>query len=272
MICLTGDVHEMAKGANDQGRLPRGWTEVKVCEAYLELANSHSVRPTLFFSACAVENDKDFVGSLLRRYECEVGGHDISMNKHQIARGLSRRILHLANGPYWLQKMDMAATIRCILSNLDVSITSWRNHAYRMDRNTYRVAKELGITCVSNKVTGIDCGIRYVNGIVEAPINTLPDHESLGHGVHVNERVCNSADEWVDQILRQVDYQQSHNIPSIILAHPLCMFIEDKLRAFERLCRDIGARRAATLRDCIDRPSRSSRGSEVNAALEIRKC
>lgn len=250
MIFLTGDVHEMAEGAHDQRRLPRGWTEVKVCERYLELANSYLIRPTLFFSACAVENETSFIRSMLERYDFEIGGHDVSMNNHQIVRGLSRRILRLANGPYWLQKMDMAATIKCILSNLTVPITSWRNHAYRMDENTYRIAKELGITCVSNKVSGIDGQIREVDGIMEAPINTLPDHESLGHGVHSNQRIFNSAEGWVDQIAGQVEYHRAHEIHSVILAHPLCMFIEDRFQAFARLCRTIGGGSTATLRDC----------------------
>jgi len=272
MIFLTGDVHEMTKGAWDQRRLPQGWTEVRVCENYLEVANSHFIHPTLFFSACAVENEIDFIRSLLTRYTFEIGGHDISMNSHRVARGLSRRILHLANGPYWLQKMDMSATIKCILSKLNVSIASWRNHAYRMDRNTYKIAKEFGITCVSNKVNGLDSRICEVNGIIEAPINTLPDHESLRHGAHAKEAICNSAEEWVDRILLQVEYHEAHSIHSVILAHPLCMFIEDRFQAFARLCKAIGPKSTATLRDCSEviRQSGPSRvGNENNSSTQV---
>jgi hypothetical protein len=248
MIFLTGDVHEMSPQVLDQKRLPRGWTEVRICEAYLEIANKYSICPTLFFTGLAIERDGEFIRSLADRYQFEIGGHNFSVSGHRLLLGLSRRFLGLANGPYFLQKRDMSATIRCIRDRLGVPVISWRNHAYRMDRNTYRIAGESGIQQVSNRVTGVEGTIRAVEGIIEVPINTLPDHESLGHGVH--KRMCNSAQDWVDQVLRQVEYQQARGFPSVILAHPCCMFIEDRLAAFERLCVAIGTEVTFPLREC----------------------
>lgn len=250
MIFLTGDVHEMAAGIIDQRHLSKGWTEVRICEGYLELANSHAIRPTLFFTGRAVEMEGGLIRSLLRRYEFEVGGHDYAVNRHRIIRGVSRRFLGLANGTYGLQKTDMSATIKCILDNLGVPVSSWRNHAYRMDRNTYKIAGELGLQCVSNKVTEANGSICRVNGVLEVPINTLPDHESLGHGIH--RRAYSSAKEWVDQVLRQMERQRLDGIPSIILAHPLCMFIEDNFAAFEYLCKAIAGERTAQMNECRD--------------------
>jgi peptidoglycan/xylan/chitin deacetylase (PgdA/CDA1 family) len=248
MIYLTGDVHHTDSRMGDQKRLPAGWTEVRTCEVYLEAANKHSISPTLFFTGRAVEEEADFVGSLASRYQFEIGGHTYSANHPRILLGLSRRLLGLANGPYWLQRADMSATARCIRDKLGVAVSSWRNHAYRMDRNTYRIAAELGIRQVSNKVMGVDGEIREVDGVLEVPINTLPDHESLGHDDH--KPVCSSAEDWVNQILRQVEYQQAHGLPSVILAHPLCMFVEDRLAAFARLCAAIGGKNTAPLREC----------------------
>lgn len=248
MIFLTGDVHEMDPLFMDHKLLPSGWTEVRICDSYLELANKHSICPTLFFTGLAVEKDGDSVRSLVDRYQFELGGHTYSANGHLVALRLSRRLLGLANGPYWLQKRDMLRTIRCIEDRLGLTVNSWRNHAYRMDRNTYAIAAEVGIRQVSNRVTGVDGRVREVDGVLEVPINTLPDHESLGHGNH--SRACHSAQDWVDQILHQVEHQQAHGLPSVILAHPLCMFIEDRLAAFERLCATIGGKGAAPLREC----------------------
>lgn len=249
MIFLTGDVHEKAPHLLDHKRLPSASTEVRICEGYLELANKHSIRPTLFFTGLAVEEEEDFVRSLKERYRFEVGGHNYSSNRSRIVLGLSRRLLGLANGPYWLQRRDMLRTIRCIKDRLGLTVSSWRNHAYRMDRNTYAIAAELGIRQVSNQVAGVEGRIREVDGVLEVPINTLPDHESLGHGLHT--KMCNSAQDWVDQILRQVEHQQTHGLPSIILAHPLCMFIEDRLAAFKRLCAALGTMSNAPLQECL---------------------
>jgi len=142
----------------------------------------------------------------------------------------------------------MLATMRCIKERLGLSVVSWRNHAYRMDRNTYRVAAEVGIRQVSNRVTGLNGTIRQVEGILEVPINTVPDHESLGHDYH--PRMFHSVQDWVDRVLQQIEYHQEHGLPSIILAHPLCMFVEDRLAAFERLCAVIGKESPGQLREC----------------------
>lgn len=247
MIFLTGDVHEIAPHVLDHKRLPSGWTEVRICEAYLEIANRHSICPTLFFTGLAVKREGKYIRMLAGRYQFEAGGHGFSISGHRILLSLSRRLLNLANGPYFLQKRDMSATIHCIQDQLGMRLTCWRNHAYRMDRNTYRIAAELGVRQVSNRVTGMEGTIREADGILEVPINTLPDHESLGHGCH--KPVCSSAQDWVDQVLRQVEYQQAQGLPSIILAHPLCMFIEDRLAAFERLCAAIGTKQTAPMRE-----------------------
>jgi hypothetical protein len=248
MIFLTGDVHDMGPGMKDQMRLSHGLTEVKLCQTYLEYANAHNIRPTLFFTGRAVETEANVVRTLAHRYRFEVGGHTYSISGHRVARGLSRRFLGLANGPYWLQQRDMSRTLCCLRDCLRETVTAWRNHAYRTDRNTYRIAASLGIRQISNTVTGLEGRARVIDGILEVPINTLPDHESLGHGEH--ERVCRSSEEWVDRVLQQIEYHQGRGMPSVILAHPLCMFIEDNFAAFKRLCAAIGTMKTATLREC----------------------
>lgn len=229
----------------DQKRLSHGWTEVRACEPYLEIANKHSIVPTLLFTGLAVRREGHFLCSLMERFRFEVGGHTYSANRPRVVLGSSRRLLGLANGPYWWQRADMLLTLRCIRKRLGTTVLSWRNHAYRMDRNTYRIAARMGIRYVSNVVR--DGHAQQLDGILEVPINTLPDHESLGHDSHLAR--CQGAQAWVDQVLRQVEYQQVHGVPSIILVHPLCMFIEDRFRAFEGLCRAISGLGTAPLRE-----------------------
>lgn len=258
MIFLTGDIHHKDPRMGDQKRLSCGRTEARIAEQYLNLCNTHQVFPTLFFTGLAVEREGDFIGRLLERYHFEFGGHTYSANRPRWLLGLSRRVLGLANGPYWLQKKDVSDTVRCIHSRLGVSITSWRNHAYRMDRNTYKIVSGFGISRVSNRVTAMDGTIRQLGRILEVPINTAPDHESLGHDDH--RRTYRSAEDWVNDILRQVEYQQRNNLPSVILAHPLCMFVEDGFAAFERLCVAIG-KRGRPMRECIAAETKSQTGT-----------
>lgn len=247
MIFLTGDVHHIDRRMGDQKYLSGGWTEVRICEPYLEVANKYSICPTLLFTGLAIRREEGFLHSLTERFRFEIGGHTYAANRPRVVLGPSRRLLGLANGPYWWQRADMSATLRCIRNRLGVTVTSWRNHAYRMDRNTYKIAAELGVRQVSNVVGEVSAGFREVDGIIEAPINTLPDHESLGHDAHPLR--CRGAQAWVDHVLRQVEYHQAHGLPSLILAHPLCMFVEDGLAAFENLCASIGAERTGPLRE-----------------------
>lgn len=215
-------------------KLAPGESEVSVARRYLEIANSRGIIPTLFCTGLAARQEAGRLEQLLRRHTFEIGGHTYSANRQRWLLAGSRRLLHLSNGPRWYQKRDMAATMAEIRRRLGVGVVSWRNHAYRMDRNTYPLAAELGISKVSNLVTGPEGRMRLVAGVLELPINTLPDHESLGHGSH--PRQCATARDWVERILGQIEYQQSHGLPSLILAHPLCMFVEDRFAAFEKLC------------------------------------
>lgn len=265
MIFLTGDVHQTDPRMGDQRYLPSGWTEVRTCERYLELANKHSVFPTLLFTGLAVEREGDLIHSLIERFQFEIGGHTYSANRPRLVLGPSHRLLGLANGPYWWQKADMSKTLRCIQGKLGATVRSWRNHAYRMDRNTYTIAAELGIRYVSNIVAGSEAAFREVNGIIEVPINTLPDHEALGHDQH--RCICQGAQDWVDQVLRQIDFQQAHGLPSVILAHPLCMFVEDRLAAFERLCAAIQGN-TASLRE-YKAPLSTNRESGISADTKL---
>lgn len=251
MIFLTGDVHHLGRAMGDQ-RKSGGMSEVQLCELYLEIANKHSVCPTLFFTGLAVETEGETILSLMNRYRFEIGGHTYSANRQRYFLALSRRTLGLANGPYWFQKRDMLATITCIRERLGVSIVSWRNHAYRMDLNTYTIASEMGIRQVSNRVTDVDGNTREIEGIVEVPINTMPDHESLGHDDHPRRF---SIERWLDKVLEQIRYQQKLNLPSVILAHPLCMFIEDRMHALEQLCREIGKYQNGSLMECKCSPN-----------------
>ena len=246
MIFLTGDVHHQDRRMTDQ-RLAPGESEVSVTRRYLEIANSHGVTPTLFFTGLAVQQETTRIEQMMKEHEFEIGGHTYSANRQRWLLAASRRLLHLANGPRWVQKRDMAATIAVMERRLGLRIVSWRNHAYRMDGNTYPLAAELGIGQVSNAVVGPECGMRLIGGVLELSINTFPDHESLGHDSH--RRRFATARDWAETVFEQVEYQQSRGLPSVILAHPLCMFVEDQFAAFEKLCAALSKLPTATVRE-----------------------
>jgi hypothetical protein len=252
MIFLTGDVHQLDSRMNDQKRAGE-ITEVSISQSYLEIANSYGIAPTLFFTGLAVVREWEPIREMMRQRQFEIGGHTYSANRARWLMAGSRRVLDLANGPRWYQKKDMAATLSVIRRHLGFSVVCWRNHAYRMDRNTYSIASELGVTHVSNVVAGLEAGVRAVGAMVEVPINTLPDHETLGHDSH--PRRCRDARDWAEKVLEQVEFQQSHGISSVVLAHPLCMFIEDRFAAFEYLCRSLSRWPAGTLCQAVVSPA-----------------
>ncbi len=234
MIFLTGDVHHMSMRGLDQIRHAGLGTEVRACRVYLEIANGHGLIPTLFFTGrCALEEDAA-IADLLRDFQFELGGHTWDAYKNRWLLAISRRLMGLANGPRFWQRRDMSLTLQIFESRFGRRITAWRNHAYRQDRNTCALARNLGITHVSNLVGSADWQPRRVLPEVwELPINTPPDHESLGHG---NLPRQYSIHGWVDQVTAQAEWQAAHGTPTVILAHPWCMWIEDRMAGFRRLC------------------------------------
>jgi peptidoglycan/xylan/chitin deacetylase (PgdA/CDA1 family) len=225
----------MSLRTKDQRLLPPGTTEVDCMEAYLEIAGKYKLKTTLFLTGKAVKEEGAKIRKLLSPGLTEVGGHTYSAFRPRLIYGAASRLLGLSNGPRSVQKRDIRLTVRIISEKLGIRIRSWRDHSYRHDKNTYPLLHENGIEFVSDEVQPLRTEFPdYMDGVYSIPINTTPDHENLSHSEF---EPALSAEEWLDKIIQQAEHILARKGLAVILAHPSCMFIEDRLKTFEKLCK-----------------------------------
>lgn len=250
MFALTGDVHDMSLGTEDQALLPLGQTETRISRKFLELADRHTIVATLYVTgAVAVRETEDLLW-LLKHHEFELGGHTYSCYRPRLVYGASRRLLGLSNGPKGIQRIDMRRTIGVLEEVSGCAIKTWRNHAYRCDRNTIPLAAENGILAISNEVgTGRRPSriITRYGPVASLPINTPPDHENLHPDGRNSDATFPDVSSWVRAVIEHVESNEEREIPSVILAHPACMEVVDEMKALESLLQYLKRFRSVTM-------------------------
>jgi hypothetical protein len=121
----------------DRHQLPTGETEASVCERFLEIVNPAGLRPTIYASGKIVEAQRQQLRQLCRRFDFEIGRHTYYCYQPFLPYRLSHRLLGLANGPRFFQSFEIAKTLRALTAATDREIVTWRNRAFRQDRNTF---------------------------------------------------------------------------------------------------------------------------------------
>lgn len=271
-VCLTGDVHHMSLHTGDQ-RYLRG-TEVDAAIEYARIAEENSLRVTLFVTGKAAREERE-VRTLAARANVELGGHTYSaFTPKLLYNGVFRRVLRRANGPVLYQDLEIKKTVRAFKNQLGTRITSWRDHAYRHDRNTYALLAANGIRFVSDEVDPSELGPRRTRHapLVSVPINILPDHDHVYHaditpdtpiaGEKRRDRFPpwrHEVEEWLDIVKEQVAGIVTEGGVATILVHPACMEIADGFASLAALCRFLSSYPSAFIRD-LARPEDEGRG------------
>jgi len=250
LICLTGDVHHMSMRSTDQGHL-KG-TEVDASLRYMEIAESFGVKATLFVTGKCVREETDSLVKLSENKALEIGGHNYNAFRPLLPYQASGVLLKRKNGPAFVQKRDIAKTVRIIHDKLGVKITSWRDHGYRHDRNTPKLLKACGIENFSDVRSSEDMAPYKDEGLNHFPINVLPDHDHIFHGSYQEGPVVTSgrkpkslliygagrmdADDWLETVRRQVEKIEDKGGVATLLVHPACMEICEDFMYFKKLC------------------------------------
>jgi hypothetical protein len=237
----------MSLRTQDQSFL-RG-TEIDSARTYVEIASRYGVRKTLFITGKCVVEESDKIRSLIMDDTLELGGHTYFAFKPRLFYKLSNRILKLKNGPYFVQMLDITWTIRAFLKYLNYDIISWRNHAYRNDRNSPKILHKSGIEYFSDA-----CSPDFIQpfrefSLIYVPINVLPDHDYIYHGSRTqgsfDETVLLKSafkvsampiDKWFEIVATQITRVVDMGGVATILAHPSCMEIADNFKTFQKLC------------------------------------
>lgn len=258
MICLTGDVHHMSMRTHDQRRL--AGTEADAALRYVEIAAAKGLKVTLFVTGRAVCEEAETFRQIGRDKSVELGGHGYR-GRHP--RGLYEfafsRLLKRPNGPLFYQAWEVGRTVRAFQERLGQEVHSWRDHAYRHDRHTFRLLAAAGVGIVSDELGTEAAEPRRASGLVSLPVNVWPDHDCLAHGAYAGAIAPSasgealglpprylSASEWLRAVVGQVERIDGRGGIAILIVHPACMSVLDGLGTFAFLCSALSGRRSVT--------------------------
>lgn len=232
MIILSADVHHKSMGGRDQKLLGRSQTELMLLEQYLEIANRKKIWPTVYLTGCIADNEENLLQRLTKDYDWEVGGHTFNAYQPWLLWGSLRR-LNRRKWPLGYQQWDISKTQQALKEVTGKIIVSWRNHAYLCDENTNDVLESFGFKTVSNIVANADpYYVSNEKALLEIPINTLVDHDSLPHSYGGSKTDTKS---WLALLRKQVEANELQGRHSMLLIHPICQSIEDHFYAFRNL-------------------------------------
>jgi hypothetical protein len=260
MICLTGDVHHTAMDSVDLQYC--GGTEIDAALKMAEIAASYNLKLTLFFTGLCAREAPESLQKIASMKYVEVGGHNYFAFRPKRLFFLSQKIFGLANGPYWFQFWEVKKTLKTLEAVCKFPIISWRNHGYRHDRNTRIILRENNVRYFSDTLSADFAQPVWNDGVIDVPINTLPDHDYVYHGQRqpgtFDESVlletafktkAMNRNDWLERIKREVSYIENMGGIATILAHPACMEVFDNFTTFENLCSFLSQFQSCNVRD-----------------------
>lgn len=257
MICLTGDLHHATLRTGNQQHCDI--SEIQAARRYLALLTEAGVKVTFFVTGRAADEEWPDLSPIFGSPLVEVGGHGYACFEPAILHRLSKKLLGSYNGPPAWERRDVARTIDVIRRRSGRTIRLWRNHMYMHGPWTNRVLAESGIVACSDVVHASAAGPRWTDpGLLEVPINVIPDHEHLIHAERTPEWIAAwqqrlrwrddfgpesyEIGRWTELVLDQLRKNEERGAISTLIIHPITMYLCDRFAGFRRILDFIASR------------------------------
>ena len=267
MICLAGDIHHASLKTGNQSHCDI--TEIQVAQRYLNMLEEANVKATFFISGKCFEEEWRDVKPLCDNPLIEVAGHGYNCFKPDLWHRCWNKINGSYNGPQWYQRRDARKTIDIIYQKTGKTITSWRNHMYMHGPFTEQVLHDCGIKICSDGVQRDTNGpIAHSSGILNFPLNIMPDHEHLYHAERTPEWVDQwvkrynwsddygsasyQIEEWTDGVLAELHEHEEKGIISNMIIHPITLYLCDRLNSFEKILEFLAAHKTVHMNELCD--------------------
>jgi hypothetical protein len=266
MICLTGDIHHMSLGTGNQRHCDI--TEVQVARQYLGLLREAGVKVTFFVSGRACAEEWSDLGPICSDPLVDLGGHNYTCFEPAIFHRVSKKLIGSYNGPAFYERWDVNRTIAIIQQRTGRRIRLWRNHMYMHGPWTDRVLASAGIQLCSDTVSATAGGPFWRAGVLQLPINIIPDHEHLYHADRTRAWVAAwvrryrwsddfgpesyEIDEWTDRVLDGLERNEAVGALSTLMIHPITMYLCDRFAGFRRILAYIASRQTVHASEVLD--------------------
>lgn len=257
MICLSADIHHSSLRTGNQAHsdLP----EVQTAVRFAKLLARYQVQATYFISGKTFAEEWEQLAPICEEPLIEIGGHTWDCFEPQLWHRFWNKATGSYNGPAWYQKRDVEKTVAIIEAKTGKRIRSWRNHMYMHGPHTEKVLASSGIQICSDGVKRNTLGPeRHASGILNFPLNIIPDHEHLYHAERTPEWVAQwvkryqwsddfgsesyTIETWTEMVLAQLKANEARGIVSNLILHPITMYLCDGFRSAERILQYIATR------------------------------
>ncbi len=267
MICLTGDIHHQSLRTGNQ--LASDQSEADLAVDAMEIALEQDVRLTYFLTGRLVSEDPRTCARFADQSAVEIGGHNYWCFEPKILHRIWNKLTGDYGGPRMWQKFDTEQTIGVINRHLGREVRSWRNHMYMHGPQIDEVLKDAGVEICSDGVER-DCIAprMHSSGLWHMPINVIPDHEHLYHAERTPKWVAAwvrrynwsddfgsesyFVDEWADRVIRGVEENEARGAHSMIIIHPITMYLCDGFSAYRRIVKALSRYQSATVSELLD--------------------
>jgi len=274
MICLTGDLHHQSLGTGNQQHCDI--TELQTARRYLDLVRAAGVKVTFFVTGRAVAEEWADLRPICNDPLVEIGGHTYGCFEPALFYRVSKKLLGSYNGPPFVERLDVLRTIDVIRRRTGRTIRLWRNHMYMHGPWTNGVLARSGIVACSDAVRAAATGPRWTpEGILEVPINIIPDHEHLYHAERTHEWVAAwlrryrwsddfgpesyTIEAWTELVLEQLRRKEEAGALSTLIVHPITMYLCDRFRGIERILEYVSTRTTVHMSEVYEAAVRERR-------------
>lgn len=250
MICLTGDLHHASLKTGNQRHCDI--SEIQVARRYLSMLQEANVKVTFFITGRSFAEEWDDVKPICEHPLVEIAGHTYHCFTPELWHRISKKAFGSYNGPAWYQRWDITKTIDIIEAKCGRRIACWRNHMYMHGPHTEMCLKACDIAVCSDGVKKDSVGPElHPSGILNYPINVMPDHEHLYHAERTPEWVerwvkrYNWSDdygphsyhieEWTERVVEELRLHEEAGVTSNMIIHPITLYLCDRFKSFERI-------------------------------------
>jgi len=267
MICLTCDIHHKSLKTGNQEHANQ--TETSIAQRFTEMLSANAIKSTCFITGKAFEEEWETIKPICANPNVEIGGHTYNCFMPELWHRGCKKIIGSYNGPKWQQNWDIQKTKRIIQHKTNIEITSWRNHMYMHGPNTEELLIKNGINVCCDGVSKRSTGFKpHSSGLLNFPLNIIPDHEHLYHAERSPEWVKNwikrynwSDDygsqsyyfnEWFEIFKTEVTKRESLGIVSHILIHPITIYLCQGVSGLSKIIKFLAQFESCFVRELVN--------------------
>jgi len=268
MICLTADLHHMSLKTGNQ--LYSDQTEMALAGQFVKMMEERGIKGSFFITGKAFKEEWKEVKPIVESPNIEIGGHTYAAFEPALFHRIWNKLTKNYNGPYLYQYWDTKRTIDIIFKKTGKRIMIWRNHMYMHGANTEKVLHKLGIKICSDGVMKDNHQLIWdPHRICNLPINIIPDHEHLIHAERTPEWIeawqkrynwsddfgpdSYYIDEWTDMVLEQLKANEEEDKLSVMIIHPITMYLADEFKGVQRILDYIATRKTIFMTELLQR-------------------